>query len=515
MHKYKGVNWFAFTCFFLLVAMALLSCGTQREVRILHVNDFHGFAVPYKPHGSNEVQGGLAYLADKADILREEKPSLLLAAGDMIQGNTWANLFQGKSTIEAMNAMRFDAMVVGNHEFDFGREALETRISEAGFPVLGANVAGVKGLKPYAIREVNGLRVAVIGVVTADTPVSTHPKNVVGLEFTTPMGSVAKHISEVKDKSDIIVVLSHLGRVADEELARKVAGINLIVGGHSHTKLERPVMVGNTAIVQAFEHAKTLGIVDLAVRDGIVRARGRLEHIQPLPGNADKTVAAIVEKYQKPVDERMSQIVGETGVDLDGEYVRSRETNLGDLVADIIRETSGADVAIINGGGIRTSIARGPIKVNDVHSAVSDNYIVAIKLTGTQVRETLEHGVSGVEERAGRFPQVSGLMFTYDRSCEKGKRVGEILVGGKPLVPDREYAVATNDFVAAGGDGYKTFGDAVRSSGDFSIVGGAIKGEKIVYNDPGRGLRDVVIEYIKARKRVAPVVEGRIREAAK
>jgi 2',3'-cyclic-nucleotide 2'-phosphodiesterase (5'-nucleotidase family) len=495
--------------------MALLSCGTQREVRILHVNDFHGFAVPHKPHGSNDVQGGLAYLADKVDILREEKPSLLLAAGDMIQGNSWANLFQGKSTIEAMNAMRFDAMVVGNHEFDFGREALEERISEADFPVLGANVAGVKGLKPYVIREVNDLRVAVIGVVTADTPVSTHPKNVVGLEFTTSVGNVAKYISEAKGTSDIIIVLSHLGLAADEQLARKVTGINLIVGGHSHTKLERPVMVGSTAIVQAFEHAKALGVVDITVKQGIVRAKGRLEHITPLMGNADKTLAAIVEKYRKPVDERMSQVVGEAGVDLDGEHVRSRETNFGDLVADIVRETAGADAAIINGGGIRASIARGPIKVNDVHSAVSDDYIVAIKLTGTQVRETLEHGVSRVEERAGRFPQVSGLTFTYDRSREKGMRVGEVLVGGKPLAAEQEYTVATNDFLAAGGDGYKTFGEAVRSSGDCSIISGAIKGEKVVYNDAGRGLRDVVIDYIKARKGVAPVVEGRIREAVK
>jgi len=516
MDRHKRVRRLVFTCFLLLVTVSFVSCGTGREVRILHMNDFHGFAMPYKPYGCDDVQGGLAYLAYVADTLRAEKPSLLLAAGDMIQGNNWANLFQGKSTIEAMNAMAFDAMVVGNHEFDFGKEVLEVRVSEAAFPVLGANVAGVKGLKPYVIKEVNGLRVAVIGVVTDDTPVSTHPKNVVGLGFAVPVESVTKYISEIKDRSDIVVVLSHLGSAADEELARKVTGIDLIVGGHSHTKLERPAMVGKTAIAQAFEHAKALGVVDLTVRDDKVETKGRLEHIRPVPGSADKVLAPIVEKYQKHVDERMSVVVGEAGTDLDGENVRSRETNLGDFMADIMRETSGADVAIINGGGIRTSIARGPIKVNDVYSAAPfDNYIVAIKLMGQQIRETLEHGVSGVEEKEGRFPQVSGLTFTYDRSRHKGERVGEVLIGGKPLISEQEYTVATNDFLAAGGDGYKAFGDAVRSSRDFSVIGGAMKGEKLVYNDGGRWLRDVIVEYIKAHKKVSPTVEGRIRETTK
>ena len=514
MQRYKGIYWLVFTCFVALVTVSLVSCSTGRGIRILHMNDFHGFAVPYKPYGSDDAQGGLAYLAGAADTLRAEKPSLLLAAGDMIQGNNWANLFQGKSTIEAMNAMGFDAMVVGNHEFDFGREALEARISEAGFPILGANVAGVSGLKPYVIKDLKGIKVAVIGVVTGDTPVSTHPKNVMGLGFTAPAESVAKYIREVKDKSDIVVVLSHLGFAVDEELARKVAGINLIVGGHSHTKLERPAMVGSTAIVQAFEHAKALGVVDITARDrAIVEVKGHLEPIRPLPGGADTTLAPIVEKHQRRVDERMNEVVGYAGTDLDGEHVRSRETNLGDFMADTIREASGADAAIINGGGIRTSIAKGPIKVNDVYSVVPfDNYIVAIKLTGRQVRETLEHGVSGVEEKAGRFPQVSGLSFTYDRSRRKGTRVGEILVGGEPLVPEQEYIVATNDFLAAGGDGYRAFGDAVRSSEGFSVIGGAMKGGKLVYNDAGRWLRDVIIEYIKTHKRVSPAVEGRIRE---
>jgi 2',3'-cyclic-nucleotide 2'-phosphodiesterase (5'-nucleotidase family) len=171
-------------------------------------------------------------------------------------------------------------------------------------------------------------------------------------------------------------------------------------------------------------------------------------------------------------------------------------------------------VAIINGGTIRTSIKQGPVRVSDVYAVVPfDNYIVAIKLTGQQIRDTLEHGVSAIEEGEGRFPQVSGLVFTYGRFGPKGSRVKEVFIGGNPLVVDREYTVATNDFLAAGGDGYKAFGDAVKSSKDYAVVGGAMKGDKLVYSDSGRWLRDVVIDFIKAQKEISPKVEGRIREA--
>ena len=488
--------------------------GAQSVVRILYVNDFHGFAEPYKPLGSEEKLGGIAYLAGRVDLLRGERPSLLLAAGDMIQGDNWANLFKGKSSIEVMNAMKFDAMVVGNHEFDFGQEVLRKRISEASFPVLGANVEGFGALEPYVIKEVGGVKVAIIGVLTADTPVSTDPRNVVGLKFDPPADAVRKYIGELRGKADIFVVLSHIGYSADRTLAEDVKGIDVIVGGHSHTKLETPVKVGGTIIVQAWEHAKALGVLDLTVVDGRISGyQGHLEEIKPAMGGEDKTVMAIVGKYRDKVNKVLDEPIGTAEVDLDGENVRKMETNLGDLIADIMRKTSGADAALINGGSIRTSINKGQIRVKDVYSVLPfDNYIVAIKLTGAQIREALEHGVSAVERGEGRFPQVSGITFTYLPSAPPGSRIRQVLIGGKPLEADREYSVATNDFLAAGGDGYKAFGDAVRSSRDFAVVGGMMKGDKLVYSDAGKWLRDVVIEYIKEHKSIAPVVEGRIKE---
>ncbi len=506
------------TAAFLFAFIFILACSVSRAdettIRILYVNDFHGFAEPYVPLGSNEMLGGIAYLAARAEALRKEMPTLLLSAGDMIQGNNWANLFQGESVVELMNAMRFDAMVLGNHEFDFGQEVLRKRISELRFPVLGANVRGLDTVKPFVIKQIGGVKIAIIGVVTEDTPVTTHPRNVAGLKFESAPDTVDRYVKELKKKADIIVVLSHIGYSADRILAEKVEGVDVIVGGHSQTKIEKPVTVGKTVIVQAWEHGKALGVLDLRIKDGkIAGSEGHLEEIRPAPGTGDRNVLTIVEKFRQKVDVVLNEKVGESDVDLDGENVRRKETNLGDLVADVMRQVSGADAAIVNGGDIRTSIKKGAIRVKDVYSVLPFNdYIVAIRLTGKQVREALEHGVSAIEEGSGRFPQVSGLSFTYSPSEREGSRVKDIFIAGRPLRPEGSYTVATNDFLAAGGDGYGVFGDAIRSSGDFSNVGGAMRGEALVYSDSSRWLKDIVISFIREKKKIAPVIEGRIRE---
>ncbi|HEY3276261.1 MAG TPA: 5'-nucleotidase C-terminal domain-containing protein [Syntrophorhabdaceae bacterium] len=486
----------------------------MKQIRILYMNDFHGFAQEHKAMGSDEEVGGIAYLAARAETLRKEKPALLVAAGDMIQGNNWANLFQGQSVIKVMNEMRFDAMVVGNHEFDYGQAILRERIGEAKFPVLGANVEGIKELKPYVIKTINDVTVAIIGVVTEDTPFTTHPRNVAGLKFLSPETVVERYVRELRNKVEIIVVLSHIGINMDFSLAEKVKGIDVIVGGHTHTKLDSYLPVGKTIIVQAWEHGRVLGVLDLTVRRGeVVYAQSRLEEIKPAKMKKNTLVAATVNKYAGEISAAMKAAVGEAGVDLDGTGVRQKETNLGDMVADIIREKAGSDAAIINGGGIRTSIPRGRVSMGDVYGVLPfDNYIVAFKLTGNQVREALEHGVSGVENGEGAFPQVSGLSFTYSKTAPKGSRIKEVLINGAPLEATKIYTVATNDFLAAGGDGYKSFGEAVKSSGDYAVMGGAMKGENLIYSDSGRWIRDVVIDYVRAKKTVNPQVEGRIKE---
>ena len=504
-----------FVCaIFLLLLVLSPAHGEQREIRILYINDFHGFAEGYKPYGGDEVLGGAAYLAALAETRRREKPSLFVAAGDMIQGSNWTNQFEGASVIELMNAMHFDLMVVGNHEFDFGQEILAKRVCEAHFPVLGTNVEGMEVLRTCLVQKVGDVKVGVIGVVAEDTPVTTHPRNVAGLRFLPPAATVRNYLERMRGQVDVIVILSHLGLNADVQLARDVPDIDVIVGGHSHTRIDTPMRVGKTTIVQAFEHGKVLGVLDLKLDNGkLSEVKGWLEDIRPASMPRMESIAALVEKYQRRVDAAMNEVIGEAEVDLDGVNVRMRDTNLGAFVADVIRRTSGADAAIINGGGIRTSISKGKIRVGDVYAVVPfDNYIVAIQLTGRQIRETLEYGVSAVDERAGRFPQVSGITFRYAGAAKPGMRVRDICIGGKPIDPDGLYAVATIDFLAAGGDGYKTFGDAVRSSKDYAVVGGAMKGERLVYSNSGKWLRDVVVDYVRTAGSISPAADRRIEE---
>ena len=494
-----------------ILILALMGClflltpadAKTIHLRIIHINDLHGYAEPHRPYGSAESLGGVAYLAGRVMQLKAEKkiPTLLLAAGDMLQGNLWTNLNRGRGMIELMNLMRLDAMVVGNHEFDFGQEALRSRIAEAAFPILGANVAGSTRLKPYVIKKVGGLRVGILGVVTKETATLTHPANVRGVTFSSPEEACARYMPELRREADVIVVMSHIGYAGDLRLAERVHGLHAIIGGHSHTKLQRPHMVGNTAIVQAWEHGKALGVLDLTLRDGqVIKAEGRLEEIKPVGGEPDPGIAALVSRYAAAVDGAMGDIIGRSCADLNGEYVRYEETNLGNMVADVIRGGVGADIALTNAGSIRASVKKGDISLRHVYDVLPfGNYVVVMKLTGKQILRTLEHGLAHAGEGGGAFLQMSGLRVVYDSSAPAGNRVREARVGEAPLNLEQEYMVAVNDFMAAGGDGY----DFLKSP--------TVAGD----DDRGRLVVEMVADFIREKGEICPKTEGRIRQLAR
>jgi len=502
-------------------AVAPSSDAGAKHFTMYYVNDFHGFAEPTQPPGTNVRQGGAAWLAGLVNMLRAKQPGLFLAAGDMIQGDTWSNFFQGASAIALLNAMRLDAMVTGNHEFDFGQEVLKQRIGEARFPVLAANVKGMPELVPQATFTLSGGKVAVIGLVTDDVPQSSHPRNTTGLKFIAPLTAAREQIAARDSDTDLVVLLTHIGHQQDLDLAEKlctgpetVDDPLLIVGGHSHTKVETPVRIGNCAVVQAGEHGKLLGVVDVSVeQEKMVAATGRLEEIGPAAGEADPAVAALVQQYSSQVDGILNQKAGSSKVDLIQAGSREKETNLGNLVADIVRKTTGAQVALVNGGSLRTGLSNGEITFRQVHAVLPfNNYLVAVKMSGELLWQALEHGVSGVERGEGRFPQVSGMTFVFDRSRPAGQRIVSATVDGQPLDRQREYTVATLDFIASGGDGYTAFGQAIKSGGDYCEIGGAMRSSRLVYNDPGKFLRDAVLDALAKDSPVAPSVEGRIVE---
>lgn len=486
-----------------LTAAALLLCLTgpgcagPKTLTILHINDFHGALEPTRTGADRPEEGGAARLAALVKTERTAN-TLFLAAGDLMQGTNLSNLFAGRPVIEAFNLMGLDASAVGNHEFDNGQPALRERAAEARFPFLAANIAGDGPWRPAEIRKVGSLRVALFGLTTEETPVATHPRNVKGLVFNDPFAAARRMVAELRPRADLIVALTHLGAEEDEKLAAAVPGIDVIVGGHTHTRIEQPESIGGTLVLQAFERGVFLGRLDLEVVAGKVTAhRYRLLPVTAAAGE-DPAVAALVAGYLQRLGDRMNEPVGTAVLDLEGskDAMRTRETNLGNLVADAMREASGADVALINGGTIRAGIPAGPVTVGTIFNVLPfDNWLISFAITGKELRESLETGVSRVEVRDGGFPQVSGMTYTFDPLAPAGSRIVSVSVGGAPLDETRRYVLATHDFLAAGGNGYTVFA-----------------GHEPVYNDSGRWLRVVLEEWWRRRGSVSYAVDGRIAE---
>ncbi|MBA4392761.1 MAG: multifunctional 2',3'-cyclic-nucleotide 2'-phosphodiesterase/5'-nucleotidase/3'-nucleotidase, partial [Desulfobacca sp.] len=369
----------------------------------------------------------------------------------MIQGHPWANLFEGKSTIDVMNTMDFSAMVLGNHEFDFGQKILTIRIGEARFPILTANVQGIPGIQPYLIKEIAGIKIAIIGLVTEETPTATHPKNVEGLSFTSAQESAQKALRELGNRPDLVLVLSHLGLPADRIMAEAVKGIDVIVGGHSHTRIETPIKVNDTIIVQAWEHAKVLGVLDLTIQDRkVITYQGKLIPIGPDRQKPDPLVAEIVDHYKKQSAALVDEVIGEAQVDLEGKGARSRETTMGNLITDIIRQDTQADCVLMNGGGIRADIIKGPIRMKDLLSVLPfSTYQVVVRVTGQELKAILEHGLSNLSGDGGQFPQVSGIRLEYTSQAPVGQRIQNLWIRDKRWNPEGWYTLATNDYLIA------------------------------------------------------------------
>jgi 5'-nucleotidase/UDP-sugar diphosphatase len=481
----------------LLFCLAHPALAVAEMLTILHVNDFHGALEPIRTGVGRPEQGGAARLAALVSAERTAT-TLFLAAGDLIQGSNLSNLNAGRPVIEAFNLMGLDASAVGNHEFDLGQTGLRERAAEARFPFLAANIAGDGPWQPSEIRQVGALRVALFGLTTEETPVATHPRNARGLAFGDAVATARRLVAELRPRADLVVALTHLGIEEDEKLAAAVPGIDVIVGGHTHTRVERPEQVGATLVLQAFERGVVLGRLDLEVTEGKVAAhRYRLIPVTPACGE-DPAVAALVAGYAGRLGDRMSEPLGSAGADLEGDKdeMRSRETSLGDLVADAMREAAGADVALINGGTIRAGIPAGPVTLGTINDVLPfDNWLISFAVTGKELRESLETGLARVEVRDGGFPQVSGMTYTFDLRAPAGARLVSVSVGGAPLEETRRYVLATHDFLAAGGNGYTVFA-----------------GHDPVFNDQGRWLRDILAEWWRRRGSVSYATDGRIKE---
>ena len=497
---------FTVSLFLLIVALfPTVSPAVQGSapvsITVLHLNDTHGHILPFpnKTLDERNPVGGAARFARMIQDARAVDPegTLLLSAGDMFQGTPISNLHHGRPVIEIMNGLRFDAMVVGNHEFDWGQNVLHEMISQAEFPFLSCNIKDMRGgspqgIKPYIILSRKGLKIAIIGTTTTETPYSTKPGNAAGLAFEDPAKLLPSLIAEVRSQgAGLVILLSHLGLNADEALAAKVSGIDVIVGGHSHTVVPRPVRIGKTLIVQAGSYGMYLGVLRLTVdpASGTVSTpdADELSLVSSAPGlPIDEKTDSIVKMYYEKIKEEFSRPAGSSLVDL--QRNPREESNVGDLVTDAMREASGADIAFQNGGGIRADLPHGELTMEAVFTLLPfDNMIVTMDLTGEQIRRALSRSIDGSRQ----ILQVSGLRFLYDPSKPAGNRITDIALSTGPLVPDKTYRVAVNDFLAAGGDGFTEFKE----------------GRNPLVED---SLRDAVVSYLKTHSPVSPRIEGRI-----
>jgi 5'-nucleotidase / UDP-sugar diphosphatase len=494
--------------FFLALLVVLLGLLPVHGVRaserltILHVNDFHGRVYPYvdKMIDASKPLGGAAYLAERIKQERDRNRSgtILLSAGDMFQGTPVSNLFRGKPVLDVMNRLGFDAMTLGNHEFDWGMESLGDLVSSARFPVLCANIVDDKGrsmpgVKPYVMIRRKGINVAVIGVTTPEILHMVNSKHLAHLNVLDPGRALPDLIRKAREAgAQIVVLLSHLGLEEDKNLAAHTQGLDVIVGGHSHTVMKDPLVVGKTVIVQAGYNGLYLGVLDLTVDEKtgrIVRVttEDELKLVSAGPEDGfDKDVARVADDYGERIKERFQTVVGKTGIDLTRQG--EGESIMGDLITDAIRASTGADVAFHNSGGIRADIPAGDITMEQVFTVLPfDNVVVTMDLTGADLLDILEKSTGA---NKGML-QVSGLRVEYDFSTSADRRVATVQIGGKQLEKDGTYRVSTNDFLAAGGDRFSPFG----------------KGRNMLY---GGDLREVFVEYVRAHSPVSLPNGGRI-----
>ncbi|TSB45643.1 5'-nucleotidase C-terminal domain-containing protein [Alkalicoccobacillus porphyridii] len=440
----------------------------EQTITILHTNDSHGRAF------EGEFDGmGFAKLATLIEENRGEH-SILLDAGDTFHGTTFASLEEGETIIQALNLMDYEALVPGNHDFNYGLDRLQELEGTADFPVLAANVLDQEGnplFDPYMIKEFGGLSVGIFGLATPETAYKTHPDNVRDVEFEDPSIAAERVVNQLEEEGvDLIIALAHLGIDessvdTSEKVAADVDGIDVIIDGHSHSELTTGLEADHdTLIASAGEYTQNLGIVELVVDDGeLVDRSARLINMAEAEDTVpDAEMEALLDELEAAQQEILQEVIGEAAIELDGERenVRVRETNLGNLIADILLNATEADVALTNGGGIRASIAEGEVTVGDiVEVSPFGNFGVTKDVTGAELLEILENGAKAYPEPSGGFPQIAGFSFMIDDSKDSGERVHSVMIDGEPLDESATYTLATNDFLASGGDEYEVLAD--------------------------------------------------------
>ena len=526
----------------LSVSAITLSAGAalaDYELNILHINDFHSriesinkfdSTCSAEEEGKNECFGGAARLLTAINQTRDAlkaqgKNVLLLNAGDNFQGSLFYTTYKGTVEAEVLNAMKFDAMTVGNHEFDDSEDGLAGFLDKVQFPVVTANVVASAAskigdrVKPSIVLEVGGQKIGIVGAVANDTAeLATPGPNITIAE---DVAKISEQVQKLKGEGvNKIIALTHVGYPRDLEFIAKIPDVDVVVGGHSHTLLSNtdqkaegpyPTLVDNPGgykvpVVQAGQYSKYLGDLRVVFDDsGVVKESKGDPILIDSSFKPDEATLKRIDELKAPIEALKSKVVGtsEGPIEGDRKVCRVKECSMGNLVADATLarvKDQGVTIAFANSGGLRSSIDSGDVSMGEVLTVLPfQNTVATFQLKGEDIRAALENGVSQIDDGAGRFMQVSGMKYSFDRSKPAGSRVTAVEVkegdAFVPLDPAKTYTVAANNYVRTGGDGFKVFATKAINAYDF-----------------GPNLEEAVAAYITANSPYKPYTDGRISE---
>ena len=462
----------------------------------LQINDVYS-TVPI------DGSGGLARVATlKQQLAAAGRTPFLVLAGDFLSPSVASSVFKGSQMIAALNAAGLDLATLGNHEFDFGDDVLIERMREAKWQWVVSNVVDTRtgkpigGAAPYVIKTFGALKVGFLGLCLNTSEIST--VKLAHTRIGDPLAAAARYLPLLKrGGATVIVAVTHLAFETDRALVQRFPQIDLIIGGHEHYPIT--ATENRTLVSKAGSDARFIARIDVNRRGG-----GPVERFfELLPITAaladEPNTAAVVASYETRLGGELDTVVGRTRVPLDAVSVRMRasESNLGDLVADVMRDDAGADLAIMNAGSIRGDriYAAGPLTRRALLEMLPfGNVICKISLPGRVVLQALNSGLAELPASAGRFPQVSGLTMLVEASAPAGNRVRDVKVNGAPLDPTRTYSVAIPDYLLKGGDGYTMF------------AGGKV----LIGPETGNLMVSALEKYVTAKGEIAPEIEGRV-----
>lgn len=529
----RTISTILFVVLFGAVTFAQDGASRRVQITILSTTDLHGNIDPIDYYTNKPDNRGLAKIATLVNRARRDQPNtILLDSGDTIQGSPLESYHSRKNNqppdpmMAVMNYLNYDAMTVGNHEYNFGLKVLEKARSEAKFPWLSANTYDIKTGRPhytpYLIRDVAGVKVGILGLTTPGVPIWDNPPNYAGLEFRNPILEAKKWVNvlRTRERVDLVVIAMHMGlgedlrtgelnpgQVPHENealaIAQQVPGVDAIFMGHTHREVPS-LLINGVLITQANRWGSHLAradfYLDRTVRGWKVYAKSARTIAADDRVEPDPEVVKIAEPYDKETQAWLGRVIGESDVELTARDARFRDTAILDLIQKVQLEAGKADVSMVASFNSEARIAKGPVTVRDIAGLyVYENTLVVLEVTGQQLKEALEHSakyfktyVSGkpiaeqIDEKipAYNFDIAEGVNYELDITKPFGQRIRNLTFKGQPVRPDQKFRLATNNYRVNGGGGYDMY-----------------KAAPVVYRS-GEEIRELIIDWLEEHKTV-------------